>query len=214
MYALQMVVIDRNDLSRHGLAALLAKTSTPPPIISMFPDVSSAEAYLREHRVQMLLVDDDLAYTQDVETLVARFHDSYLGMNIIVLSNKLNHRYVTRILEHGAHGFIYKQDNLEDNLVPAIKTIREGSLYLSPRAAALFYSRVQSQRVDGLNQSDLSVLHLIAQGYNPQEIAIQLDLSARSIYRIYQRLRQALHVRTSEQIVDAARKRGFLNETK
>jgi DNA-binding NarL/FixJ family response regulator len=138
--------------------------------------------------------------------------EQHPGINIIVLGNKLNPRYVTRILDYGARGFIFKQGSLEAILIPAIKIVRGGNLYLSPRAAALFYANRPIYREDGLNNSDLSVLKLIEQGYNPQEIAGQLELTPRSIYRIYGRLRQSLNVRTNEQIVDAARKKGLIDE--
>ena len=212
MQTIQIVVVDRHDLSRYGISTLVSKSNPSLQIIAMFNELKQAEQYLCEHRIHVLLIDDQLPQTPDIENVIGRLHDQYVGMGIIVLGNKLNPRYVTRLLDQGARGFVYKQDNLEDTLVPAIKTVRGGSLYLSPRAAALFYTKRQIQREDGLNSSDLAVLQLVEQGYNPQEIAGQLDLSPRTVYRIYGRLRQALNVRTNEQIIDSARKRGLLDD--
>ena len=212
MQTIKIVVVDQHDLSRYGISSLLSKSSGFMHIIGIYADMKSAEQYLLEHRVHILLLDDSLPHPLGIEGIIARMREQHPGINIIVLGNKLNPRYVTRILDYGARGFIFKQDSLEDILIPAIKIVRGGNLYLSPRAAALFYANRPIYREDGLNNSDLSVLQLIEQGYNPQEIAGQLDLTPRSIYRIYGRLRQSLNVRTNEQIVDAARKKGLLDE--
>lgn len=212
MQTIEIVVVDRHDLSRYGISTLLSRSPGMMHVLGVFADVQSAERQLCEHRAHVFLLDDNLPHSLSIEEIIKRLHEQHPGLNIVILGNKLNPRYITRLLDFGARGFIYKQDNMEDILIPAIKVVRNGNPYLSPRAAALFYANRPLQRDDGLNNSDLSVLHLMEQGYNPQEIAGQLDLTPRSIYRIYGRLRLSLNVRTNEQIVDAARKKGLLDE--
>ena len=51
---------------------------------------------------------------------------------------------------------------------------------------------------------------MTAQIINGREIAARIQKVVRSVYRIRSKLREHLGVRTSEQIVDAARKRGLL----
>lgn len=211
MHNIKTIVVDHHALSRYGISSLVSHSKAPVQVAAMFADLESAEHYLNDHRVHILLIDDELPQTDELEAVVARLREKHLGMNIIVIGNTLNPHYITRLLDNGARGFVHKQDHMEDNLVLAIKTVRNGKLYLSPRVSALFYTVRQVQRIDGLNGTDLLVLQLIEQGNNPQEIAAQVGLTPRSVYRIYSRLRQVLNVRTNQQIVDAARKKGLLD---
>ncbi|MEQ8673711.1 MAG: LuxR C-terminal-related transcriptional regulator [Aggregatilineales bacterium] len=88
--------------------------------------------------------------------------------------------------------------------------IRDGSPYVSPKAAALTYM-MRRQTSLSLTETDRDVLWLLAEGYNTQKIAAMADLTTRSVYRIREKLRKILNVKTNEQIVDAARKRGLLD---
>ncbi|MCA0455430.1 MAG: response regulator transcription factor [Chloroflexi bacterium] len=212
MQSIKTVVVDHHVVSRYGITSLVSNSKDEVHVSAMFADIKSAEQYLSDHSVHVLLIDDQLPQADGIETIIARLREKYIGMSIIVIGNKINSRYIMRLFDHGARGFVYKQDQLEDNLVLAIKTVRNGNVYLSPRVSTLFYNIRQIQQKDDLNGSDFLVLQSIEQGYNPQEIARQLDITTRSVYRIYGRLRHVLNVRTNEQIVDAARKKGLLDE--
>lgn len=212
MQSIKTIVVDHHTLSRYGISSLVSNSKDSVQLAAMFADIKSAEQYLSDHSVHVLLIDDQLPQADGIEAVIARLREKYIGMSIIVIGSKINPRYIMRLFDHGARGFVYKQDQLEDNLVLAIKTVRNGNVYLSPRVSTVFYTVRQVHQKDGLNSSDFLVLQLVEQGYNPQEIARQLDITTRSVYRIYGRLRQSLNVRTNEQIVDAARKKGLLDE--
>jgi DNA-binding CsgD family transcriptional regulator len=107
-----------------------------------------------------------------------------------------------------ARGFTYKPDAPGDAV---IGTRRNGDLFLSPKASALPYKERLLRNPDDLQHRDVEILRLMAQGYTVQEIAAHLDLASRSVYRLRGRLRAALNVRTNEQLVDAARERGLLD---
>jgi len=57
----------------------------------------------------------------------------------------------------------------------------------------------------------MDVIHALDRGMNTQETALQLGLDVRTIYRSKRNLRQVLGVKTNEQILDAARRRGLLD---
>jgi two-component system, NarL family, response regulator DesR len=212
MQPLRLVIVDKQDLSRHGIQMLLSSCDFPLQVVGSYTDLSQAELFLEANRAHMLLLDDSLPRAVDLHQLLDRLRGDHPGLSIIILANRLNPRYVRRVFDSGARGLIYKLDRLEDTLVTGIKSVWDGNTYLSPRAMTLFCSNWQSSNPDQFNQSDLAVLQLMGEGFIPQEIALHLDLSVRSIYRIYGRLRQLLGVRTNEQLVDTARKRGLLDD--
>ena len=69
MQTIQIIVVDRHDLSRYGIATLVSKSNTSLQIIAMFNELKQAEQYLCEHRIHVLLIDDQLPQTPDIENV-------------------------------------------------------------------------------------------------------------------------------------------------
>lgn len=203
--------MDAHDLSRYGMQMILNKAEHVR-IEGAFKDLTSTTAFVSQNRVHIVLLDDEQPRSLDFGKSVEDFHERYPATFIIILSKRLSIRYVQRLLSAGAKGFIYKNDRLEDTLLIGIETVRNGDIYLSPKISALpFIDRLHSPTIEDLNHQDITVLQLMAQGYSVQEIGEQLNLVRRSVYRIRLRLKNALDVRTVEQIVDAARHQGLID---
>ncbi|MAS35341.1 MAG: hypothetical protein CL610_15120 [Anaerolineaceae bacterium] len=206
MQFIKLVVVAANDLIRSGIQ-LLIHAAPSIELIQAFSSIHPCEQYLKQHRANVLLLDDALPGHLIPTQTIGALHERYPTLGIIVLSDHLSEHYVQRLIDHGASGFIYKEDRLEDSLVVGILTVADGHIFLSPQASALPYGRM----MDGqLNRTDMEVLELIARGYTVQEISRRVGIVDRSVYRIRSKLRQYLGVRTNEQVVEAAVRRGLL----
>ncbi len=206
MQFIKLVIVSTNDLIRNGIQMLIHDTGSIE-VVHVCTTLFEGEEYLKKNRVKVLLLDDMLpGYLSPIQA-ITELNNIQPTLQIIILSDLLSEHYVQRLIHAGVSGFIYKEDQLEDTLVAGIKSAAAGYLYLSPQASALPYGRSRNK---DLNRSDLEVLHLIAKGYTNQEIAARMDLTDRSVYRIRQKLREYLDVRTNEQMVEAAIRRGLL----
>lgn len=206
MQPIKMVVVSASDLVRSGVQMLI-QDSRSIEMVHTCSSVPQCEPYLEQNRVNVLLLDDALpGHLTPTQTITA-LHERYPTLRIIVLSDYLSEYYIQRLVDQGVAGFIYKDDRLADSLVAGIKTVADGHVFLSPQASALPYGRL----TDGqLNRTDMEVLQLIARGHTVQEISARVDLVDRSVYRIRAKLRSYLGVRTNEQVVEVARRRGLL----
>lgn len=207
MSTIKLVLVTANDLVRSGIQLLIHAT----PVIELVQSLTTVQAceqYLHHHKAQVLLLDDALPSHLTPHRMLAVLHTALPTIRILMLSDYLSEYYVQRLLNEGASGFIYKDDHLEDTLVAGIKMVAVGHIFLSPQASALPYGRITAGQ---LNRTDLEVLHLIARGYTVQEISARVGIVDRSVYRIRGKLRQHLDVRTNEQLVEAAHRRGLLN---
>lgn len=206
MSAIKLVVVTSNDLVRSGIQMLIRATPSIE-VIQCLDSIQASEHYFQQHRAHVLLLDDALPGYLAPHNVVTRLHLVRPLLRILILSDYLSEYYVQRLIDEGASGFIYKDDHLEDTLVAGIKTVADGHIFLSPQASALPYGRMTAGQ---LNRTDLEVLQLIARGYTVQEISARIGIVDRSVYRIRGKLRQYLDVRTNEQVVEAARRRGLL----
>ncbi len=207
MQTIRVIIMTTNQLIENGIRSIIEKDARPVSVVAAVDTVATCQDALHEYRAQVILLDDGGIPATYPEQVIQQLVTGESHPRIIVLSEHLSENFIQRLLNHGAHGFIYKQDSLEETLVTGIKTVQSGQIFLSPRAAALPYD---STGDDALNSTDREVLQLIADGYTAQEIAARVQVVVRSVYRIRSKLREYLGVRTSEQIVDAARKRGLL----
>lgn len=210
MTPIRVVIVDANDLIRHGIVQMIQRGDGRITIMGAYATLPQMRDALRMDPVDILLLDDTLPTVRKVGDLILELKDQHPHLSIVVTSDRLSGLYVQRLLESGATGFIYKVDRLQGLLVPALEMIRNGSLYVSPKAAALTYM-MRRQTSLRLTETDRDVLWLISEGHNIQEIAAIAELTTRSVYRIREKLRKILNVKTNEQIVDAARKRGLLD---
>jgi DNA-binding NarL/FixJ family response regulator len=212
MRSMKVGIVAANDLVRSGVESIINSTTQPTQIVGSFQSLAECENFLtRQHQhIPILLLDDALPGTRKPMEVIARLCDHYPFMKIVILSNYLSEYYVQHLIDNGAAGFIYKNDQLVETLIPGIRTIAAGHVYLSPQASGLPYRRMND---DLLNPTDDAVLQLLATGLTVQEIAARLGVVPTTVYRIRGKLRDYLKVRTNEQIVEAAKQRGLIDHT-
>jgi DNA-binding NarL/FixJ family response regulator len=206
---IRVIVIDPHDLSRNGLQRILQQVSWLR-IVGVYAALEGAERALMREQPHIVLLDDSLTGAHDLGRVVERLVAGCPDAAIMVLSSRLNGRYIQRLLLEGVSGFIYREDRLEETLSTGIETVQSGHLYVSPRASGLVFADCAAHTLDQLNPTNLEVLHLIASGLAVKEIASRLTLTQRSVYRIRTKLRTALGVHSDVHLLDAARTQGLL----
>lgn len=211
MQSLQVVIFEPNEVTRHGLQMMLGSVDRKLQICGTFGDVQSCEAYLKEHNSHALLLDESLPRSIDLWSLIERWRALRPGSALIVLSDTLSVRHVERLFQSGVLGYIYREDCVKSTLSACLEAVLHKHAYVSPRASAALYQRQAHAHTHGLSRVDIDVIHALDQGMNTQETAQRLGLDVRTIYRSKNNLRQVLGVKTNEQILDAARRRGLLD---
>jgi len=208
-----LVILNANELTRHGLEAML-REHPGWQTTGSFAALEECAAYLRTHVVDVLLWDDSAQMMDTVILSVQQLKAQMHRLKILVLSRSLAAPYIEALLEHGASGYLYlEEDQLRDKLLHAIETIGGGSTYLSPSAAQhTFQQRRRVGRLARVRPRDVQVIKLMAVGKKPSEIARAMGVSVETIYHIRERLRDLLNVQTSEQIVQAAIRAGVIDD--
>ena len=144
---------------------------------------------VRAHRPDAAVIDIRMPPTQLDEGLRAArtIRAQHPEIGVLLLSQHVEERYATELLEHGTGGVGYLlKDRLTDTaqLADAIRLVAAGGTVLDPDVVTLMLGRHQrNHALDALTDRDLEVLAQIAAGSSNHAIAQRMYLSQRAIER-------------------------------
>jgi DNA-binding NarL/FixJ family response regulator len=182
---MRVVIADDAMLIREGTARLLDEAG-----VQVAGKAGDAQQLLRivatEHP-DVAIVDIKMPPTFTDEGLAAaeQIRTSHPGVGVLVLSQYLETRYATRLLEHHpeALGYLLKERVSDIGaLKDAIQRIAEGECVLDPTIVARLLKRPRRPGpLDDLTGREREVLALIAEGRSNHGIAQTLVLSPKTV---------------------------------
>jgi DNA-binding NarL/FixJ family response regulator len=144
---------------------------------------------VRAHRPDVAIIDIRMPPNQLDEGLRAArtIRAQHPEIGVLLLSQHVEERYATELLEHGTGGVGYLlKDRLADTarLADAVRLVAAGGTVLDPEVVSHMLGRHRRNRVlDGLTERDLEVLAQMAAGASNHAIAQRMYLSRRAIER-------------------------------
>jgi DNA-binding NarL/FixJ family response regulator len=141
------------------------------------------------HRPDVAIVDIRMPPRQLDEGLQAAraIRAQHPGTGVLLLSQHVEERYATELLEHGTGGIGYLlKDRLTDlaRLADAIRLVAAGGTVLDPEVVSqMLGRRRRNTALDALTDRDLEVLAQMAAGATNHAIAQRMYLSKRAIER-------------------------------
>jgi serine/threonine-protein kinase len=182
---MRIVIADDTMLIREGTARLLEDAGFE--IVGKADDAPKLLRAVALDHPDVAIVDIKMPPTYTDEGLVAaeQIRAAYPQVGVLVLSQYLESRYATRLLEHHpeASGYLLKE-RVSDIavLADAIRRIHEGECVLDPTIVARLIQRPRHQGpLDELTGREREVLALIAEGRSNQAIAALLVLSPKTV---------------------------------
>lgn len=182
---MRVVIADDAMLIREGAARLLEDAG-----VEVAGTVGDARDLLRlvaTEQPDVAIVDIKMPPTHTDEGLVAaeQIRSRHPGVGVLVLSQYLESRYATRLLEQHPQGRGYLlKERVSDigALKDAIARIAEGECVLDPTIVARLIKRPRHRRpIDELTDREREVLALIAEGRSNQGISQILVLSPKTV---------------------------------
>src|SRR4029077_5466300 len=127
--------------------------------------------------------------------------------HVLVLSMCPEEQYGPRLLKEGADGYMTKE-SAPEQLIGAIRKIHGGGKYVSPALAEkLAFSldaRFERPLHERLSAREFQVACLIASGKTGGEIAVELNLSAKTVSTYRSRVLEKLGVKNNAEIMHYA----------
>lgn len=210
--AARILIVDDHPILRHGIAELVNREPDLRAVAEA-GSVDDALAILAREPVDLAIVDLSLEGGSGLELLRLLRH-RHPAVRSLVLSMHDEQVYAERALRSGASGYIMKQEATKQ-IVPALRQIRAGSLYLSERMRQLAMTQwigpqagarapAPASPLDRLSDRELEVLRLIAEGLKTGEIAQRLHRSVNTVEAHRASLKRKLGVVTGAELARVA----------
>lgn len=199
----RLLVVDDHAIVRHGLERLI--DAEPDLRVTGQADTADAALQLLDRQTfDLVVLDIGLKQGSGLD-LIGQIRVRSETLPILVFSMHQERFYAERVLRAGAQGFVMKQGDPAD-LVPAIRRVLAGDLYLSPPLADELVRRAVDGREDGrtpveqLSDREVEVVRLIGEGLSTREIAEELNLSVKTIESYRANVKRKLDLRSGTEL--------------
>lgn len=167
---------------------------------------------VRECLPDLIILDISIPRLDGLEVL-SRFHSMAIPLKILVLTAQSPALFAVRCMHSGAAGYVCKQEDLSE-LLSAIKAVLSGYNYFPSQA-------INSQRLNNdepceldlfkqVNDRELMVLQLFAQGRSNKEIAQGMFLSNKTVSTYKKRLMQKLKANSLVELIEMAKRNALV----
>jgi len=200
----RILVVDDHFMVRMGLSSSLNAEEDMEVIAEAGNGADALKAY-RELRPSLVLMDVRLPGMSGPDAVAAIMRE-FPEARILMLSTHSGEEEIYRSLQAGARGYILKSA-LREELLRAIRQIRDGKRYLDPALAPLLAERVTHR---SLTSRELEVLQMVAKGMGNKEIAAALNIAEVTVKLHMSHVLEKLNVKDRTEAATAALKRGIL----
>ena len=200
MKPIRVVLADDHTLVRRGLSALLTADGS----ISVVGEAEDGRELAKKARAlqpDVALVDISMPLLNGLDAML-KIRRVSPQTRVIILSMFSDDAYIAAAWEHGAAGYVLK-DEAPEQLIEAIRTVVSGGTYFPVEHPPIVTSNLLTPR-------EREVLQLIAEGKRNSEIASVMMRSLHTVRSHRARLMMKLRVHSAAELVQAAEKLGVV----
>jgi two-component system, NarL family, invasion response regulator UvrY len=207
---LRVLISDDHELIREGLKRILLDGGLVSRI-GEAADAAETMAAVRRERWSIVILDINLGGRNGVEVL-KEIKAEFPQLRVLMLSSYPEEQFALRVIRAGAAGYLNK--NLAARvLVEAVQRVMAGGQYISPKVAEQLVNAVQQPAEQplhaALSDREDQVLRLIASGHTVGQIAVQLNLSVKTVSTYRTIVLRKLGLENNAQLMRYAQEQGL-----
>jgi two-component system response regulator DevR len=196
---IRVIIVDDHEMVRAGLRTLFSGF----PQIRVMGEAATAAAAVECVSIvpaDVLLLDIRLPDASGFE-VCRKVQKSHPSLKVLFLTSYFNDQMVMDALSAGAEGYLLKEINAEV-LVRSIEEIMEGKSVLDPAVTRRVMDSVRKgetlgnrAKLETLSPQEQKVIALVAEGLTNKEIAVQMNLSDKTVKNYLSNLMEKLQLK-------------------
>lgn len=198
---MKIIIIDDDCLVAGALKTIL-EASGEVQVLATGGSGQEACRLYEEHKPDVLLMDIRM---KEMDGLEASRHilDKFPDANILLLTTFADDEYIVKALRLGAKGYLLKQDYA--SILPALLAVYSGQTVFGTEIVSRLPELLMGkQGFDygsyDINDRELEIIQLIANGYSNREIAAELFLSEGTVRNYLSSILEKLQLRDRTQV--------------
>ena len=213
----RLLLADDHSVMRQALKKLL-EAAPGLTVVGEAKDGREAVARTKKLRPDMVVIDITMPRMNGILAM-RRILSTCPDTKIIALSMHSDEQSVLQALKAGALGYVEKGAD-QSELVSAIRAVASGKSYLSPEIARTVVDacagRGAAKRGEAgaspLSPREEEVLQLLAEGRTSKEMALELNISVRTVDTHRKHIMEKLSVNSVAELVKWAIRHGLTSE--
>jgi len=179
----KVMLVDDHALIREGIKQLLEFDGSIE-VIEQAGDGAECLEKLQHVLPDILLLDINMSNVNGIEVL-EEIKKKNIPVKVLMLTVHSEVEYLVQAVDIGANGYILKDSGSEE-LKKAIQSVMEGDSYIQPSLIPSLNSRLVNRDIDkekiaALTKRELEILTQISGGMFNKEIAMNLNISERTV---------------------------------
>lgn len=209
---IRVLIADDHAIVRQGLEVLI-NTQPDMELIAQARDGEEVVQMAQENHPDVIVMDLQMP-VKDGLTAIEEINQLDLDAQILVLTSFPEDAMVISAVKAGATGILLK-DSLPEKLLNAIRTVSKGESILHPIVSRKLMEKVRqpsetASLEDRLTQRELDVLRLLTKGLTNGQIALNLNVSIRTVTTHIRNILDKLHLQNRTQAALYAVEHGIL----
>ena len=210
---IKILLADDHQIVRDGVRALIEKEPDMQVIAEAGNGRTAVELAL-ELSPTVVVMDIGMPDLNDMEA-ARQITAGAAGVRVLALSMYADRRFVGEMLRAGASGYLPKRSAFEE-LAGAIRTVAAGRIYLATGISDLVVQDYVRHLADAdaparslLSAREREVLQLVAEGHPTKQIAVELNVSGKTIETHRRRIMEKLNLHSVAELTKYAVREGL-----
>lgn len=207
---IRLLIVDDHAIVRDGLSAILSQEADFQ-VVGQAADGRAALEAVERLQPDVVLLDMHMPGKDGVE-VCGEISQRFPEVNVVILTAFLDSTIINRCIQAGAKGYMIKDVERTD-LKRSIRDIARGEAFLDRRVHSAVIDRLKQadQRSRPvLNERELSILKLMAEGFTNRQIAGKLYVSEGTIKDQLQKIMDKLGATNRVSALYTAAKEGLI----
>lgn len=201
-----ILIADDHDIIREGIKSVL-KPHSQYQVCAEANDASDVLAKVEQFKPDVLLLDITMPKTSGLD-IIGQIRHIHSGIKIIIITVHKMGAYLMKAMRLGVNGYLNK-DSVAEELIPALGRVCSGGTYLSESVSEYLVERMREPKEESsgsqiLNQREMDVLRLVAEGKTAREIAEALFLSRRTVENYKNNILKKLNLHKTSDLIKYA----------